>query len=114
MTTNIYTIYDKLAKESGPLFQAKNDKVAFRQFQTQLKDIKNIQVEDFELLNIAEYDNELCQLQSLITIRVDLDWIAYCDSNPRPQNNSRKRYKEFIASQSPALKTEDPDNAELI
>ncbi len=114
MKINIYTIYDKLAKESGPLFQAKNDQVAFRQFQTQLKDIKNIQVQDFELLNIAEYDNENCQLQSLITVRVDLDWIAFCEANPKPQNNSRQRYKEYIAAQSPALKMEDPNDAELV
>ncbi len=104
MKINVYTIYDKLARESGPLFQAKNDKVAYRQFCTQLKEIKNIQKEDFELLNIAEYDNEACQLQDMITVRVDIEWIAFCDANPRPEtaSESRKRYKEYLATRSPA------------
>ncbi len=104
MKINVYTIYDKLARESGPLFQAKNDKVAYRQFQTQLKEIKNIQKQDFELLNIAEYDNEACQLQDMITVRVDIEWIAFCDANPRPEtaSESRRRYKEYLATQSPA------------
>lgn len=28
----LYTVYDKLAEESGPLFEAKNDTVALRMF----------------------------------------------------------------------------------
>ena len=32
MTVNLYSIYDNVAEESGPIFQAKNDKVAYRQF----------------------------------------------------------------------------------
>ncbi len=114
MKINVYTIYDKLARESGPLFQAKNDQVAYRQFCTQLKEIKNIQKEDFELLNIAEYDNESCQLQDMITIRVDTEWLAFCEKNLKPKNNSRERYKNYNAMQSPTLKTEDPSDAELI
>ncbi len=114
MKINVYTIYDKLARESGPLFQAKNDRVAFRQFQTQLKEIKNIQKDDFELLNIAEYDNEECQLQDMITVRVDTEWLAFCDANLKTQKNSRERYKDYIAMQSPVLKTEDPNDAKLV
>ncbi len=94
MKTNVYTIYDKLARESGPLYQAKNDAVAYRQFCTQLKEIKNINEDDFELLNIAEYDNEECQLQNMITITVDIAWLAYLEL--QPQGNVRQQYQEYL------------------
>ena len=47
MITNIYTIRDKVAEEVGPLFQAKNDAVAIRQFKQLVKDSEN--PEEYEL-----------------------------------------------------------------
>ncbi len=77
MKMRIYTIYDKLAREGGPLFQAKNDQVAHRQFQTQLNSMPNIEIADFELRCVGEYDNEQCQIQVGIPVVIDTDWLLF-------------------------------------
>lgn len=51
---NLYALFDPLAKESGPLWQAKNDQVAIRQAKSLLADMK-LKVSDFELLCFGEY-----------------------------------------------------------
>lgn len=53
----IYTIYDVVAMESGPLFEAKNDAVALRQYQTIVQ--KNgIDPRDFQLRHVGTLDSE--------------------------------------------------------
>ncbi len=79
MKMRIYTIYDKLAREGGPLFQAKNDQVAHRQFQTQLTNMPNIEIDDFELRCVGEYDNEQCQIQVGIPVVIDTDWLLFLE-----------------------------------
>jgi len=56
MKTNIYTIYDKTAQESGPLLNAKNDGVALRQFQQATA--KAIDSSDYTLLFLGTFDHE--------------------------------------------------------
>lgn len=56
MKNNIYTIYDKLTEEGGPLFEARNDKVAIRAFHRTLKGHDN--KDDFTLLRLGVYDYE--------------------------------------------------------
>lgn len=52
---NLYCIRDLLAKESGPLFEAKNDGVACRMYSgVNLPGDSN----DFELLFIGSYDHD--------------------------------------------------------
>lgn len=58
MKSVVFTIYDKLAKESGPLFQAKNVDVAQREFNNLVKDLPEDTKEDYELVILATYDNE--------------------------------------------------------
>ncbi len=70
MITRLYTIYDKLAEETGPVFQAKNDQVAYRQFQTQLSTIQNIKADDFTLLCVGEYENIRIELQTMLPIEI--------------------------------------------
>ncbi len=79
MKMRIYTIYDKLAREGGPLFQAKNDQVAHRQFQTQLTNMPNIEIADFDLRCVGEYDNEQCQIQVGIPFTVDVEWLLFLE-----------------------------------
>lgn len=50
----VYVIYDKVAEEGGPLFLAKNDGVAMRQYMNLIKDVK--QPGDFQLYVLGEYD----------------------------------------------------------
>ena len=62
MITNIYTIRDKVAEEVGPLFQAKNDAVAIRQFKQLIKDSEN--PEEYELLCLGDFNDQTIELES--------------------------------------------------
>lgn len=52
----LYTIYDNVALEAGPLFPAKNDGVAWRQFQQLLAETYN--KEDYSLLYCGDFDTD--------------------------------------------------------
>lgn len=58
MKVNIYTIYDVLAKECGPIFQAKNDEVAKRAFKSLVDDTPNVVDSDYEIYCLGEFDTE--------------------------------------------------------
>ena len=58
MKVNIYTIYDKVACEAGPIFQAKNDGVAFRCFMSLIKDTANVVPSDYDVYCLGEFDTE--------------------------------------------------------
>lgn len=59
MLIRLFVVYDKVALESGPVFSAKNGSVARRKFITMLKDDQGvINPEDYDLLEVAKYDNE--------------------------------------------------------
>lgn len=57
MVNGMYTIYDKVAQEAGPLFLAKNDAVALRMV-TNSPEFKNMNLGDFELYLVGTYDSE--------------------------------------------------------
>lgn len=56
MIYNLYAIYDKDAKEFGPLFNAKNAVIASRYVEEMIKDVKN--VDPYALFCMGEYDTE--------------------------------------------------------
>lgn len=56
MEYKLYSIYDKDAKEFGPLFNAKNDVVASRYVSQLLKDVDY--VDSFALYLMGEFDVE--------------------------------------------------------
>ena len=58
MKVNIYTIYDKVACEAGPIFQAKNDGVALRCFMSLIKDTPNIVPSDYDVYCLGEFDTD--------------------------------------------------------
>ena len=58
MKVNIYTIYDKVACESGPIFQAKNDGVALRCFMSLMKETPNVVPSDYDVYCLGEFDTE--------------------------------------------------------
>lgn len=55
-----YAIYDTQAEEFGPLFPAKNDKVAVRHFNQLIAG--SVHPEDYFLKNMCEMDQETGQL----------------------------------------------------
>lgn len=74
MFYRIYTIFDQVAQQSGPVFQAVNDGVAQRQFKRVL-DQPGIVADDFQLWCIGEYDDapndgEVCRFEPYKTSRL--------------------------------------------
>ena len=53
MVMYVYSIYDKVADESGPLFTAKNHSVAMRQYRAVLKDSP---AAEYDLLCVGEVE----------------------------------------------------------
>ncbi len=62
MITNIYTVYDKVAEEAGPLFQAKNLLVAKRYVNEMVKGTK-IDISEYELVRVGSFDSESSDLK---------------------------------------------------
>ncbi len=58
MKVNIYTIFDVVAKECGPIYQAKNDGVAYRAFKSLIGDTPNVKVDDYDIYCLGEFDTE--------------------------------------------------------
>lgn len=65
MNTNVYTIYDKVAEESGPLFQAINHGVARRSFLKVITEADPATREDYQLIHVGEFDT----MTSILTPR---------------------------------------------
>ena len=57
MTYGVYTIYDDVAKECGPIFSSKNDAVAFRAFNSFIEQV-NVPKEDYSLFCLGYMDTE--------------------------------------------------------
>ena len=55
---NVYTIYDSVANEHGPLFEAKNDMVALRNVKMQLEQVPEVYRKEYNLKMIGTYDRE--------------------------------------------------------
>lgn len=60
MKTSMYCMYDVVAEESGPIFEAKSDAVAIRSYYNVVKNHDN--PEDFTLMYVGEFDREKCEV----------------------------------------------------
>lgn len=58
MKVNLYTIYDVMAEESGPVFQAKNDLVACRVCDSLISEASVTAVSDYHLWCLGCFDTE--------------------------------------------------------
>ena len=57
MNTELFTIYDKVAQEAGPIFQAKNLYVAMRYVNEMIKDNK-LNLHEYDLVRLGSFDSE--------------------------------------------------------
>lgn len=64
MNTELFTIYDKVAQEAGPLFQAKNLYVAMRYVNEMIKDNK-INLTEYDLVRLGTFDSESMSISVL-------------------------------------------------
>lgn len=58
MKVNLYTIYDVIAEESGPIFQAKNDLIACRVCDSLISEANLTAVSDLHLWCLGCFDTE--------------------------------------------------------
>lgn len=58
MLVNIYTVYDAVAEECGPIFQAKNDKLACRACDSMISEVSGFCVSDYHLWCLGSFDTE--------------------------------------------------------
>lgn len=77
MVNQVYVIYDRTAEESGPVFEAKNDGVALRNFQMMVKD-KPFS-EDYVLLHIGEIDHGTSVMRGTLDPREVIPTVSMAD-----------------------------------
>ena len=70
MIQRLYTIKDQVAEEAGPIFHAKNDQVAFRNYANMAAE-KNLPPEEFKLLCIGEYNTETAEITPITPTEID-------------------------------------------
>lgn len=54
----LYSIYDKVAEEFGPIFESSNDMTATRAKNHLIKDVEEIMRDDYELYKVATVEVE--------------------------------------------------------
>lgn len=64
MIMKLYVIQDKIAEESGPIFEAKNDGVAFRKYQKTINEVGNS--DEYALYCVGEIDHENNVIQPIL------------------------------------------------
>lgn len=52
----LYSVYDKVAKKFGPIFQCVNEAVAVRRYKQLLKTVDDLSMSDFELVYVGRFD----------------------------------------------------------
>lgn len=62
---NLYVVYDKIAGECGPVFEAKNDGVAMRQYRNLINENPTVVQDDFSLMQVGTIDKESMIIEPL-------------------------------------------------
>lgn len=75
MIVGLYSIYDKIAQESGPVFQAKNDDVAVRAACSLLRSVDSC--EDFVLYRVGRFDAENHMIDDSDVEQIDYEATFY-------------------------------------
>lgn len=55
----LYTIVDMVAEDTAPVFCAKNDNVALRQFNMLMKDAPDVDKDNYKLFKVGQMDSEI-------------------------------------------------------
>lgn len=71
MKLNLYVIFDKVAEESGPIFQAVNDGIALRQTVQVLKPLPPHVRPEYSLIHVGEFDTKTMDIFVLPPREVD-------------------------------------------
>lgn len=71
---NLYTIFDKVAEESGPIYEAINDGVARRNYVNTMRNTPSHLRGDYALFRLGSYDSKNMSVEALkMPLEIDLD-----------------------------------------
>jgi hypothetical protein len=70
MKMNLYVVFDKIAGECGPVFEAKNDAVALRQYRHLVASNPGFVQDDFELMQVGTMDKETAVIAWTTSVEV--------------------------------------------
>lgn len=77
VTTGIFAVFDKLAEQTGPTFEARNEGVAIRAFRNLMKE-NNLPESEFRLLKVGEIEREPIIIKGYATPEeISQDWSVY-------------------------------------
>lgn len=79
----LYTVYDRAAEVSGPVFEAPNDAVASRAYRNMMKDVAAYDRASYQLFLVGEYDTRHMVIKaSAEPVRVEVE-LGRIDVDPR-------------------------------
>lgn len=73
----LFSVFDRKAQEFGPLFEAKNEDVAIRQFKNMLSSERMLSPEDYDLYSFGEFDRE----KGHILLEAEDNFIVFAGEN---------------------------------
>jgi len=89
MKQGIYAIYDRIAEESGPVWAARNDAVAVRNAQYQLR---NARADEYRLYCLGSYDSEAVAIKALdVTREVVLSQVVEITAGTAVQGSTEEK-----------------------
>lgn len=65
MKGGLYVIYDRVAEESGPCFDAVNRGIALRNFRNLMEKVPGYQKADYRLYQVAHYDARTMKIEAV-------------------------------------------------
>lgn len=69
---NLYVVFDRIARESSPVNEAKNDGVAWRMFKNMMKEkeAQGVNPAEYQLLHVGVIDHETNKIEPFVPSEV--------------------------------------------
>lgn len=68
----LYTLYDEIAEDAGPIFEAVNDAVAVRNVQNMMLKNQFIKISDFSLFRVAQVNKKSMEFEIIMCEKIEI------------------------------------------
>lgn len=68
---SLYMVYDRVAEVAGPVFEARNDGVAMRQYRNLMKDAAEVDRESYWLYRVGSVDHKAMKIVAEEPLRIE-------------------------------------------
>lgn len=72
LCVGLYTVFDRVANEAGPIFAAKNDAVAVRAARNLMDQDSIVREEEYQLYKVGNYYPEEVRVEGMEKMRIDV------------------------------------------